>query len=54
MSEQHARAVLCGVCGHQLTVIEYLDCGSTCPACGTAFNPGCARHRHLYFETLPR
>jgi len=44
-------AILCGACGRQLTVDEYLACHSTCPACSAAFNPGCANHRHLYFET---
>jgi uncharacterized CHY-type Zn-finger protein len=46
-----ARAVLCGGCGHQLTVREYLDCGSACPQCRREFNPGCANHNHLYFAT---
>jgi uncharacterized CHY-type Zn-finger protein len=43
-------AVLCGVCGHELTVQEYLDSASRCPACAAAFNPGCRKHHHLYFE----
>ena len=43
-------AVLCGACGHQLTVAGYLGCDSTCPRCGAAFNPGCAAHHHFYFE----
>jgi uncharacterized CHY-type Zn-finger protein len=45
------RAVLCGACGHQLTIREYLDSGSVCPRCGRQFDPGCARHHHFYFET---
>ncbi len=45
------KAVLCGSCGHELTVNEYLACKSTCPACGIAFNPGCTLHKHYYFET---
>ena len=48
--ERHHHAVLCGVCGHRLTIAEYLGCESRCPACAASFNPGCARHRHLYFE----
>ena len=44
-------AVLCGGCGHQLSVAEYLGCKSVCPKCRRGFNPGCARHRHLYFES---
>lgn len=45
-------AVLCGACGRELTVREYLDCDSRCPGCGAAFNPGCKTHHHLYFEPL--
>lgn len=49
---EHAnvRAVLCGRCRRELTVAEYLACGSACPGCRAEFNPGCARHYHLYFE----
>ncbi len=46
------RAVLCGACGAQLTIWQYLGCEAACPACGAAFNPGCTRHRHLYFESV--
>lgn len=42
-------AVLCGVCGHLLAIADYLLVES-CPACGSAFNPGCRDHAHLYFE----
>ena len=42
-------AVLCGGCGRQVNVREYLECDSICPACGRSFNPGCARHAHYYF-----
>jgi uncharacterized CHY-type Zn-finger protein len=42
--------VLCGVCGTALAVGEYLECGHACPACGAAFNPGCAAHHDRYFE----
>jgi uncharacterized CHY-type Zn-finger protein len=44
------RAVLCGNCREQLTIREYLKCESVCPHCQRQFNPGCARHHHLYFE----
>jgi uncharacterized CHY-type Zn-finger protein len=44
-------AILCGVCGTELSVSAYLDCGDRCPSCDAAFNPGCRRHYHLYFET---
>ncbi len=43
-------AVLCGACGRQITIEEYLSCSSICPTCERAFNPGCANHYHLYFE----
>lgn len=41
-------AVLCGVCGVELSVTEYLDTNS-CPDCQTRFNPGCKLHPQLYF-----
>ena len=43
-------AVLCGACGHQLTIREYLACESVCPRCRRLFNAGCAKHHHIYFE----
>jgi uncharacterized CHY-type Zn-finger protein len=42
-------AVLCGVCGSELTIDQYMAAKFTCPSCGAAFNPGCANHYHLYF-----
>ena len=44
-------AVLCGACGCELTVNEYLACDNRCQRCGAGFNPGCAKHKHLYFAT---
>lgn len=43
------KAVLCGACGHELTVNQYLSCHSRCPVCSSSFNPGCSLHKHLYF-----
>ena len=43
-------AVLCGACGLEMSVGDYLACANQCPACGAPFNPGCASHHHLYFE----
>jgi uncharacterized CHY-type Zn-finger protein len=43
-------AVLCGVCGLEMTVHQYLGCGDRCPGCGASFNPGCRQHYPLYFE----
>ena len=44
-------AVLCGACGTELSVRDYLACESQCPACRARFNPGCHKHRRLYFAT---
>jgi uncharacterized CHY-type Zn-finger protein len=49
-NEFDARAVLCGCCGYQLTVREYLECDSGCPRCRHLFNPGCTNHYHVYFD----
>ncbi|UOF88884.1 CHY zinc finger protein [Fodinisporobacter ferrooxydans] len=47
----HTKAILCGVCGFELTIRQYFDCDSKCPKCQSGFNPGCQNHYHLYFET---
>ena len=47
--ERAAQAILCGVCGHELRVLDYLAVDA-CPACGAGFNPGCRAHAPLYFE----
>ena len=44
------KAILCGACGHELTIAEYMRCGSQCPKCQMPFNPGCLKHLGLYFE----
>lgn len=51
IDERDTQAILCGGCGHQLTIAAYLASGSRCPSCRRSFNPGCTRHSHLYFET---
>lgn len=43
-------ALLCGACRSTLTIAEY-QAVDACPACGTAFNPGCSLHYPLYFES---
>jgi len=43
-------AILCGSCGHQLTINEYLACDAVCPNCHRLFNAKCVNHHHLYFE----
>jgi hypothetical protein len=45
------KAVLCGACGTELTILQYLNCQAVCPACRAGFNARCALHYHLYFET---
>jgi len=45
-------AVLCGGCGAELSVRQYLACQNICPACAAPFNPGCRHHYPLYFEAL--
>lgn len=44
------KAVLCGACGKELTIREYVTSGSACPGCGAPFNPGCRGHYPLYFD----
>ena len=46
----HTPAVVCGMCQAVLTIQQYLHAEHTCPSCGAAFNPGCARHYDRYFE----
>ena len=46
----HTQAVLCGTCGTELTIQEYLNAEDNCPFCSASFNPGCRLHHHLYFE----
>lgn len=43
-------AILCGHCGSQLSIQNYLDCNSQCPYCAAQFNPGCKNHWSYYFE----
>ncbi|HET7656859.1 MAG TPA: CHY zinc finger protein [Bacillales bacterium] len=45
------KAVLCGACGYELSIKEYLQSDSTCPICHAKFNPGCQNHQHLYFHS---
>jgi len=48
--ELDTKAVLCGVCKHELTINEYVNSQNYCPNCKSGFNPGCGNHYHLYFE----
>jgi uncharacterized CHY-type Zn-finger protein len=47
--EWHELAALCGACGHEMSIAQYMESGYTCPACGAAFNPGCRNHYQFYF-----
>lgn len=49
LDQRNELAVLCGGCGYQLSVAEYLDSSSSCPECSSSFNPGCKKHYYLYF-----
>lgn len=44
------RAVLCGRCGTESTVEEYVEGDDACPACDAPFNPGCRSHYRYYFD----
>ncbi|NOT73354.1 MAG: hypothetical protein HOP08_00400 [Cyclobacteriaceae bacterium] len=48
--ERDTKAVLCGVCGHELTIQEYFSSNHECPECHSSFNPRCQLHYHLYFD----
>ncbi|MFT4857470.1 MAG: putative CHY-type Zn-finger protein [Algoriphagus sp.] len=50
-AEFDTKAILCGVCGTELSITDYQNSNNTCPNCKSAFNPGCSKHYHLYFET---
>ncbi|MFD1204651.1 CHY zinc finger protein [Sporosarcina contaminans] len=44
------KAVLCGICKHEMTIEEYKNSQYKCPSCHAEFNPGCGLHWELYFE----
>lgn len=50
LSEWDQAAVLCGACGTELTIRQYLSCSDQCPHCSSPFNHGCRNHYHFYFE----
>ncbi len=49
IGERDEKAILCGVCGHELTINEYMNSDNTCTQCKSAFNPNCKKHYDLYF-----
>ncbi|MBP6688124.1 MAG: hypothetical protein KA160_09725 [Lacibacter sp.] len=48
--EFDAKAILCGVCKHEMTINKYKNSNYQCPNCRSSFNPKCNNHDHLYFE----
>lgn len=47
--ERSCRAILCGVCRSELTIVQYLENPGYCSRCTAPFNPGCREHHHWYF-----
>jgi uncharacterized CHY-type Zn-finger protein len=45
------RAVLCGACGYEMTIEEYMASSYRCPDCRAPFNPGCRKHYGFYFAS---
>jgi uncharacterized CHY-type Zn-finger protein len=41
--------VLCGACGHEMSIDQYMASSYQCPDCNAAFNPGCRNHYQFYF-----
>jgi uncharacterized CHY-type Zn-finger protein len=46
--------VLCGACGTEMSIREYLACENACPACQASFNPACRDHYRFYFGKGPQ
>lgn len=51
-TEWDQTAILCGVCGHEMSIAEYMTSGDRCPSCQAGFNPRCRNHYHFYFESV--
>jgi len=49
-SEWGNEAILCGACGKELTILQYMQGDSRCANCGAQFNPRCSNHYHFYFQ----
>ncbi|SES93007.1 Uncharacterized protein, contains Zn-finger domain of CHY type [Oceanobacillus limi] len=47
--EFSTKAILCGVCGTEHTIKQYLQT-TKCLNCSSHFNEGCQLHYHLYFD----
>jgi uncharacterized CHY-type Zn-finger protein len=46
------KAILCGNCGEELSISEYMATGYKCPMCSAGFNPGCRNHYQFYFGDM--
>ncbi len=46
----HKLAILCGGCGTEMSIHEYVSSKNECVKCGSHFNPKCKSHWNLYFE----
>ncbi len=44
-------AVLCGTCGYEMTIEEYMASSYRCPNCRAPFNPDCRKHYEFYFAS---
>jgi uncharacterized CHY-type Zn-finger protein len=49
-NEWNQRAILCGACGEELTIRQYMKSESRCDVCRARFNPKCRDHYHFYFQ----
>src|SRR4029079_15193672 len=41
-NEHDTKAILCGICKHELTIDEYFQGNNECPFCHNKFNPKCS------------
>lgn len=46
----NSKAILCGMCKQEMSILEYKSSNYQCPFCKAAFNPKCSNHDHLYFD----
>ena len=49
-SDWNQEAILCGACGAELTIRQYMQGESRCAVCRADFNPKCTNHYHFYFQ----
>jgi uncharacterized CHY-type Zn-finger protein len=49
-NELNEKAILCGACNEELTIVEYFSCGNKCPRCNAPFNSNCKLHYSKYFD----